>query len=386
MIITCGNCQTSFKVSPDQIKETGSRVRCSNCQSVFTVFKPRIQTVLGANGENLPQKDSSNPLAPPIDNKNDDSLDKELNDLMAQSRSQNPPNLSKTESNNPPSKSLPRIPAKQPFPAESAPLQLVDGLTPDSPEWEETDETNDHGNNDLGLYDDPITSDRTTTTPKLELAPKEKPPKPPRTKKRKIILLIMTIILAFLGIGLVILSILPGDTGQALQIYATAGAGATVNQDNQNTNPQNVIEQDPNQTLHLTFPANQLVHHYRVNKNAGHILIITGRIANGYPDRRSFLRLKALLKDDTGVVVAERQSYAGNILSEEELINLPIQEIQARLNLKGGLNGINQNIPSGKDLPFMLVFDKLPTDLSEYIVEPVSSTSSSQQLNTVQNP
>ena len=41
MIITCGQCQAKFKVAPEQIKETGSKVRCSNCQYVFTVFRPK---------------------------------------------------------------------------------------------------------------------------------------------------------------------------------------------------------------------------------------------------------------------------------------------------------------------------------------------------------
>ncbi|MCL2029853.1 MAG: zinc-ribbon domain-containing protein, partial [Deltaproteobacteria bacterium] len=40
MIITCGQCQARFKVAPEQIKVTGSKVRCSNCGYVFTVYRP----------------------------------------------------------------------------------------------------------------------------------------------------------------------------------------------------------------------------------------------------------------------------------------------------------------------------------------------------------
>ncbi len=43
MIITCGQCQAKFKVAPEQIKETGSKVRCSNCQHVFTVYRPKAE-------------------------------------------------------------------------------------------------------------------------------------------------------------------------------------------------------------------------------------------------------------------------------------------------------------------------------------------------------
>lgn len=41
MIITCGQCQAKFKVAPEQIKETGSKVRCSHCRNVFTVYRPK---------------------------------------------------------------------------------------------------------------------------------------------------------------------------------------------------------------------------------------------------------------------------------------------------------------------------------------------------------
>jgi predicted Zn finger-like uncharacterized protein len=40
MIITCGQCQARFKVAPEQIKVTGSKVRCSHCLYVFTVYRP----------------------------------------------------------------------------------------------------------------------------------------------------------------------------------------------------------------------------------------------------------------------------------------------------------------------------------------------------------
>ncbi|MDR2934734.1 MAG: zinc-ribbon domain-containing protein, partial [Candidatus Adiutrix sp.] len=40
MIITCGQCQAKFQVAPEQIKVTGSKVRCSHCGYVFTVYRP----------------------------------------------------------------------------------------------------------------------------------------------------------------------------------------------------------------------------------------------------------------------------------------------------------------------------------------------------------
>jgi predicted Zn finger-like uncharacterized protein len=37
MIVTCGSCQTRFKVAPGSLGPNGARVRCSRCRAVFTV-------------------------------------------------------------------------------------------------------------------------------------------------------------------------------------------------------------------------------------------------------------------------------------------------------------------------------------------------------------
>lgn len=41
MIVQCEQCEKKFKLNPDLIKDSGTRVRCSNCQHVFTVAPPK---------------------------------------------------------------------------------------------------------------------------------------------------------------------------------------------------------------------------------------------------------------------------------------------------------------------------------------------------------
>ncbi|MGL4208358.1 MAG: zinc-ribbon domain-containing protein, partial [Candidatus Adiutrix sp.] len=74
MIITCGQCQSKFKVSPEQIKETGSKVRCSNCQYVFTVYRPRsVDNVAPSLLEpSLIGSDKISPNPPPLGHDEDD--------------------------------------------------------------------------------------------------------------------------------------------------------------------------------------------------------------------------------------------------------------------------------------------------------------------------
>jgi predicted Zn finger-like uncharacterized protein len=43
MIITCKNCNTSFNLNDELVKDTGSKVKCSKCNYIFQVFPLHIQ-------------------------------------------------------------------------------------------------------------------------------------------------------------------------------------------------------------------------------------------------------------------------------------------------------------------------------------------------------
>ena len=40
MIIECEKCRTKFNLDQANLKEEGSKLRCSKCSHVFTVFPP----------------------------------------------------------------------------------------------------------------------------------------------------------------------------------------------------------------------------------------------------------------------------------------------------------------------------------------------------------
>lgn len=126
-------------------------------------------------------------------------------------------------------------------------------------------------------------------------------------------------------------------------------------------------------TQGITFTRGSQKHYFRQNQEAGHILVLTGLARNGYPDHRSFIRLRSALLDNNGCTLVERFIYAGNVLSEDDLKNLPISEIMDRLSLKEGQEGRNTNIEPGQEIPFMAVFDELPDGMVEYRIDPVAS-------------
>ncbi|MDR2947238.1 MAG: DUF3426 domain-containing protein [Candidatus Adiutrix sp.] len=123
----------------------------------------------------------------------------------------------------------------------------------------------------------------------------------------------------------------------------------------------------------IGFLEDRLSYFYRTNKEAGTILILTGLVRNNYSEPRSFIRLQGHLLAADGSSLVDRFAYAGNQLSEEELTTLPVNEIVARLLAKNGKENANVNIPPGKEIPFMIMFDNLPAGIDEYRVDAVSS-------------
>ena len=124
----------------------------------------------------------------------------------------------------------------------------------------------------------------------------------------------------------------------------------------------------------ITFTRGMQNHYFRENQNAGPILIITGTVRNSYPEARSFIRLKSSLLSAGGKVLSERSIYAGNVINENDLTTLPMPTIEKRLAAKEGQKNQNINIAPGDETPFMFVFDKLPDGMSEYRIDPISSS------------
>lgn len=114
-------------------------------------------------------------------------------------------------------------------------------------------------------------------------------------------------------------------------------------------------------------------HFFRQNESEGQLLVITGLAKNQYDNARSYIRLKGLLHDAKGKVLAEKMVYCGNILSEEQLMSMSMADIDKALNVRDGENGANTNVPPGGSVQFMVVFSQIPNDLAEYTVEVFSS-------------
>lgn len=110
------------------------------------------------------------------------------------------------------------------------------------------------------------------------------------------------------------------------------------------------------------------------SEKAGKLFIVKGLVTNNYPDKRSFIRIRSDTLDSKGKVVKSKIGYAGNPISDKELLSLSMEEIDNRLRNKLGKNKMNMNILPNSSIPLMIVFGNLPEDLSEFTVEPISSS------------
>jgi len=110
------------------------------------------------------------------------------------------------------------------------------------------------------------------------------------------------------------------------------------------------------------------------SEKSGQLFVIRGMVKNQYLKPRSHLLIKGSILDNKGKVVESRVAYAGNTFTEEELKALPMEEVLKALQNRDGMARQNVNVSSGATIPFIIVFDNLSDNLSEFAVEAVSSS------------
>jgi predicted Zn finger-like uncharacterized protein len=109
------------------------------------------------------------------------------------------------------------------------------------------------------------------------------------------------------------------------------------------------------------------------SKEAGKLFVVKGWVTNKYPDRRSYIRISSKILDSKRAEILSKVVFAGHPFTDKELQTLPLEEINNRLRDKFGKNKMNTNVLPNASIPFVIVFDGLPEDMSEFTVEAVSS-------------
>lgn len=96
----------------------------------------------------------------------------------------------------------------------------------------------------------------------------------------------------------------------------------------------------------------------------GLIYVVSGHVTNKSKYHVSYIRIKSEFRSN-GERLFEQVVYAGNTFTDNELRNLPFEEVFMKLNRRNGdinfdnpqkLAGLNYDVQSGESVPFFIVF------------------------------
>jgi predicted Zn finger-like uncharacterized protein len=128
------------------------------------------------------------------------------------------------------------------------------------------------------------------------------------------------------------------------------------------------LEQKKHPPLEETLRIEALKQRYMTNLFAGPVRVVEGETfnASGRPVAR--LQLKIAMTDAQDKLLAEKSAFAGNVLTDEELLTLTEEEMNARMaNPEGGAAANLRIIPGGR-IPFMVVMIKEPPGVEKVFV------------------
>lgn len=313
MIIECEKCQTKFNLDERLLKEEGSKVRCSYCGEIFTVY-PREEDA---------------PLKQEFVGLNEDAL------------------------------------------------EFDEDLKEESEETVIGEETIERKGEEEAEFEEPIFIDKTlpdienAETVFLEALPDPDkdglaseitgvlPVRKDRQSKSFLFTVILIVFSFFIGVCAVFIFFYPEMVNEYLPFLKT---------------PEKMEITDTG-VRRLSF--NAVTGSFINSKDGGRLFVIRGMVKNEYPKSRSYILIKGAILDNIGREVKKKQVYAGNIFNEVEIRELPLDNINKAMEEPKGMGMKNVNVTPGASIPFMIVFDNLPENLSEFTVEAVSSSQGS---------
>jgi predicted Zn finger-like uncharacterized protein len=334
MIIQCENCHTKYNLDQNLLEHEGSKVRCSLCKHTFTAFPPDEDYAEAPEPTTVLDEDFVETVAldsPPREGEGEpevtfeeeevdfnrafeESLDKhETGELFSQKSSRQEPEEESSEQL-----------IEEPFVGE--PLSEM-----------ETDLTREESSADGAK------------TVKIE-------PPPKRAKRPRILLFVLLLILLLIcGAAALVLwapQYLPDSLSMLKPMEKSSVADLGVRR--------------------LSF--NGVTGSFVDAKKAGNLFVIRGMVKNDYSKSRSFILVKGTILDDKGQVIRQQVAYAGNTFTDEELQELSMDEVDKAMKNRFGMAKKNFDLAPGASNPFMIVFENLPDNLSEFTVEAVSSS------------
>lgn len=335
MIIECEECNSKFNLDKNLIKKEGSKVRCSVCKNVFTAYPPEPDIMEEPSLDEIMDEDLKETMAldsPPVFKETVPESDEEEMDLDFD----------------------------QAF--EDAVEEDVQAISPDeipdSEEEEDIDfaETLDRKPEVEEGVEREEADEEVPEKPKGVVETIVAPPVEKKPRRSRVGLIVLVIIILLLGGGLAVFYLAPDLLPDSLPFLKPA--------------KQAEISETDIRRLSLKSVGG----HFIESSKAGQLFVIKGTVTNHNPKSRSFILIKGSLLDDKGKVVGSKMAYAGNTFTEKQIKEMPLKEINKGLKNRFGKKRINVNVKPQSTVPFMILFENLPKNMSEFTVEAVSSS------------
>lgn len=173
----------------------------------------------------------------------------------------------------------------------------------------------------------------------------EETPPPPRKKSRAWKIALWSILVILVVPAVVYFVVFPQLGDRYIQI-ARKFTGIS-----EQTGGQSVVGQVKLQDIRQRVINNYIL---------GNIRVVEGTAVNQADFSIARIMVKAEILDAYAVVLDEKVSYAGNILTDEELTNMSEEDIAKRLALPEGRDNSNERVIPNSRIPFMIVFPRDP--------------------------
>ncbi len=331
MIITCEQCQTKFSLEEDLLKETDSKVRCSVCKHVFAAFPPKEESQIE---EAPPEKAEETVVIQPEEVPKEEDQVPDLEDALSKEVEEE---LSKEEE-------------------ELEPISVEDFSELDSGAIKKEEVEEEEIDGAARVEEEVGAPEELEGEEEGEELFRPQPiiKKRPRSRTLRTILLI---ILILIGAVSALIAFKPGFLPESFPLFKK---------------PLSKEEAFDMGNRRLSFK--DLNGTFVDSEKSGKLFVVKGLVTNNYPDRRSFIRIRSNILDSKGTAVKSKIVFAGNPIGDKEIQSLIPEEIDNRLKDKLGKDKMNINIQPTSSIPFMIIFSDLPEDMSEFTVEPISSS------------
>lgn len=345
MIVECEKCHTKFRLDDKLLKETGRKVRCSVCDYKFMVFSPKAEKGVSEEPVVAPAKEA-------LKKEMASDLDKTLVADIIEGVGEAPSEEEVTDFDQILVGMGPQEDEIEPVSFEDIP-QIDSGIIrAEAPDMEKAIDR-------ATKVEEEITAKEERHKEEEVREAKEPVPPTPIIKKRRrpgVLFIVLILVLLLVGASSALVFFMPDLIPESIPFLKKPAKEQVLDMGNKR----------------LSF--SNLEGSFLDSSTAGRLFVVTGTVANNYPDKRNFIRVRSNILDSKGKVAKSKIVYAGNPISNNDLQILSMEEINKRLMNRAGKSNINMNIAPNGSVPLMIVFHNLPEDMSEFTVEAISSS------------